>query len=359
MAQHRPAMEPAAAETRLHNEDRQPLHQLYADREPGLERQRPALADDIGLLLRTLGGTPARTVELSAQRLLLPQLWLCRRRQIPAGRTELPDGRSLLRPLRLLLRLQAAGSDRLLQGRRPHDLFPRPTHQAKRPAPGTGTGERRVLHRRPPPAEHGLRIPVQPPRITPPHRRRPGLSLHTGRIRPGRVDGSRRCSPHGRRTRHGTQGNGLQPQPQNCGTLQQGRLPPAGLLCPGIQVAYREGTVLQLHRHPGRRFPDSLPRQQAPESSDFPVCLRRSGIRGTEVPGQRDGLCQLPPQHDRAGGNQPDRRRETERNREKQDVPQSDPGTHLGSGLHLQLPARPDPHRERRLQLFRPTGAIS
>ena len=53
------------AEARLHHAYRQPLQQLHAVREPGLAAStgNRTLAADIGLVLRTLGGAPARPVE--------------------------------------------------------------------------------------------------------------------------------------------------------------------------------------------------------------------------------------------------------------------------------------------------------
>ena len=56
-------------------------------------------------VLRTLGDACARPVEVPAQRLLLPQLYFCRRKQVQAERAQLPHRRPLLRSLRLLLRL--------------------------------------------------------------------------------------------------------------------------------------------------------------------------------------------------------------------------------------------------------------
>ena len=81
----------------------QSFNQLYIIREAGMGGKQTANPICLSQLLRALGGSSAWAMELPRQRFLLPQLWVCHKREIQIKGTKLLDCRSLLRPIWLFL----------------------------------------------------------------------------------------------------------------------------------------------------------------------------------------------------------------------------------------------------------------
>ena len=76
------------------------------------------------------------------------------------------------------------------------------------------------LLRRPAHPQYWHRVPVQPSGIASPHSRRHRFRLYARRLCAGRVDCHKQPYTDCRRTRHATQGNRTEPQPQSIRTLQ-------------------------------------------------------------------------------------------------------------------------------------------
>jgi hypothetical protein len=94
------------------------------------------------------------------------------------------------------------------------------SNQAEHTATSAGAGKRYLLLRRPAHPQYRHRVPVQPSGIASPHSRRHRFRLYARRLCAGRVDCHKQPYTDCRRTRHATQGNRTEPQPQSIRTLQ-------------------------------------------------------------------------------------------------------------------------------------------